>query len=107
MRTLLEKLLRFDDILVGTKDTDVPDGGRGDDLINGKGAGGELRGGSGDDILTGGGGGDFFDFFGEQGRDVITDFTIGDGLDSDTIFIRETNFTMAKSQGELLEFNDE
>jgi Ca2+-binding RTX toxin-like protein len=106
--TLLDKLLKFDDRLVGTKDTDVLDGGRGDDILKGKGSGDELTGEAGDDILIGGGGGDFFDFFGEKGRDVITDFTIGDGLDSDTVFIRNTEFTMTKSQGDLLlVFNDD
>jgi len=105
--TLLKKLLRFNDSLVGTKDTDVLAGERGNDLIKGKGGGDELLGGAGNDILTGGGGGDFFDFFGEKGKDVITDFTIGDEPNSDTILISDTDFTMAKSHGDLLlKFND-
>src|SRR3546814_17959458 len=43
-----------------------------------------LAGGDGDDTLTGGGGADVFSFSlaGNQGNDVITDFTTGSGGDT-------------------------
>ena len=72
-----------EDVLDGGEGNDVLDGGNNSDVLNG-GAGldiliggdGEdvLRGGEGNDILTGGLRSDAFDFSGDFGNDVITDF---------------------------------
>jgi Ca2+-binding RTX toxin-like protein len=65
------------DRMLGDSNDDMLNGGSGADvLLGGKGRD-SLSGGKGGDILSGGSGGDRFVFAAEHGRDVITDFTIG------------------------------
>ena len=75
------------DTLWGGEDDDTLNGGEGVDTLNGGEGVDTLNGGAGDDILTGGAGGDFFILSlslsadgknGLEGRDTITDFTIGE-----------------------------
>ncbi|MEK0083996.1 M10 family metallopeptidase C-terminal domain-containing protein [Benzoatithermus flavus] len=57
------------DIVRGGGDSDMVRGGEGDDIVDG---------GPGDDILYGGTGRDVFVFDGDDGRDIIQDFTRGE-----------------------------
>lgn len=54
-------------------------GGWGNDVLIGGNLSDILRGGPGTDTLTGGGGADRFQFFKNQGNDIITDFTESEG----------------------------
>jgi Ca2+-binding RTX toxin-like protein len=62
------------DVLAGGNNSDVLNGGAGNDILIGGDGEDVLRGGEGDDILTGGLRSDAFDFSGDFGNDVITDF---------------------------------
>ncbi len=70
------------DRLWGGKDADMLRGGRGHDDLFGQAGDDVLHGMSGNDVMTGGGGSDVFLFDGlaYEGRDEITDFTIGTDL---------------------------
>ncbi len=76
------------DTLYGGAGDDVINGGAGDDLIFGGEGNDTIRGGTGDDTLRGGEGADVFEFFANQGVDVIQDFETG----VDTIALDETTF---------------
>ena len=74
---------RFNDVITGSTSNDVLSGGAGNDTISGGAGDDVIRGGGGKDVLTGGSGADRFIFEGAAdagvyaGRDVITDFAIG------------------------------
>jgi Ca2+-binding RTX toxin-like protein len=92
------------DILLGGADGDVVKGGGGNDVIFGGDGEDFISGGTGNDILNGGDRSDLFDFSGNFGDDIITDFDdTQDGLnfDSDDISIEE------KSNGTLITVTDE
>ena len=55
-------------------------GGQGNDVIQGGDGADYLSGDLGDDVLTGGAGADIFNFRGGQGRDIVTDFALGDRI---------------------------
>jgi hypothetical protein len=65
------------DRLEGGEGADVLLGEAGDDRLSGDGGADTLSGGAGNDLLTGGAGDDMFVFYANEGRDVVTDFTIG------------------------------
>ncbi len=73
----------FNDTLTGDGNANVLQGGLGNDTLNGGGGDDVLIGGRGDDTLTGGPGADTFLWqLGDNGHDVVTDFTPGtDRLD--------------------------
>ncbi|KQR80212.1 family 16 glycosylhydrolase [Sphingomonas sp. Leaf343] len=64
--------------LYGNELANVLTGGAGNDVIDGKAGNDYIVGGAGNDKLTGGSGSDVFVFAGNFGRDVITDFKIGE-----------------------------
>ncbi len=67
------------DSLYGDAGTDLIRGGDQNDLLSGGDGNDTLTGDLGNDTLTGGEGADVFEFrFGDNGHDVITDFTIGE-----------------------------
>ncbi|MDR0277883.1 MAG: type I secretion C-terminal target domain-containing protein, partial [Paucimonas sp.] len=73
----------YNDTLTGDGNANVLQGGLGNDVLNGGGGDDLLIGGRGDDTLTGGSGADTFLWqLGDNGHDVVTDFTPGtDRLD--------------------------
>ncbi|MDU9389077.1 retention module-containing protein [Pseudomonas sp. zfem002] len=73
----------YNDTLTGDGNANVLQGGLGNDILNGAGGDDVLIGGRGDDTLTGGPGADTFLWqLGDNGHDVVTDFTPGtDRLD--------------------------
>jgi Ca2+-binding RTX toxin-like protein len=80
------------DILLGTNSADTISGLGGADTIAGNSGNDILTGGAGDDILTGGSGSDTFKFstVATNGKDAITDFTIGStGSGGDVLDIAE------------------
>ena len=76
----VDDLGRGDDVIYGEAGNDWIHGGRHDDLIDGGIGDDRLNGGAGTDILTGGAGSDVFEFRGQHGNDVITDFSAEDEL---------------------------
>ena len=86
------------DILIGTGMGTTLNGGGGDDRFYGGMGDDVLIGGAGDDIMTGGGGANTMTGGGghdlyifrpteDDGVDTITDFTVGDGEDGDTLML--------------------
>ncbi|MDP9525067.1 retention module-containing protein [Pseudomonas protegens] len=73
----------YNDTLTGDGNANVITGGLGNDVLNGGGGDDLLIGGMGNNTLTGGGGSDTFQWMkGNNGHDVVTDFTPGtDKLD--------------------------
>ena len=73
----------YNDTLTGDGNANVITGGLGNDVLNGGGGDDLLIGGMGNNTLTGGGGSDTFQWLqGNNGHDVVTDFTPGtDKLD--------------------------
>lgn len=67
-----------DDVILGGGGNDDLVGGDGDDTLSGGSGNDWLFGGRDNDTMTGGSGQDRFDFRPGDGRDTITDFTIGD-----------------------------
>ncbi len=67
-----------DDFLTG--DHPGPDAEDGDDTLYGGAGRDDLYGGAGDDILQGDAGNDIFIYEGNDGDDIITDFTIGEDV---------------------------
>ncbi len=65
-------------------------GGAGNDVIYGAAGRDYLSGQTGDDTLTGGAGNDIFVFFGDNGFDVITDFSASGDGGNDRIYISNT-----------------
>jgi Ca2+-binding RTX toxin-like protein len=84
------------DTLQGDDGDDDLSGGAGlDNLVGGAGSD-ELDGGMGNDTLTGGADSDFFDVwsvFGDTSTDTITDFTAGNGIASDRLWIPTWQFS--------------
>lgn len=68
-----------DDQLEGGEGRDRLRGEEGNDILNGGAGDDRLNGGADDDLLSGGEGRDTFNFAGEFGNDVITDFEAGRG----------------------------
>lgn len=86
-----------DDLLEGGTGADVLFGNRGDDTLLGGEGHDKLWAGMGDDHLTGGAGRDLFVFSGEQGDNVITDFTHGmDVVQINVPGLAEQDVTMAR-----------
>ena len=85
---LLPELFQFDDVLTGRGKglSDFLQGEEGNDVLRGKSGDDFLSGNIGNDVLTGGRGNDTFQFFGDAGKDVITDFNVGDDVNHDRIF---------------------
>lgn len=69
-----------DDTIIGTKFKDLLFGKGGDDRIFGNGAADKINGGNGNDKMTGDAGADRFVFGNGSGRDIITDFSVGDDI---------------------------
>jgi phospholipase/lecithinase/hemolysin len=65
------------DSLWGNEGKDILNGGLGQDLLFGGGGGDRLDGGADDDSLTGGQGKDLFVFRLGNGKDIVTDFQVG------------------------------
>ena len=86
------------DQVFGEAGNDILTGRRGNDTLTGGDGNDTLRGGRGNDTLTGGAGNDRFvmDYL---GRDIVTDFTLGE----DKIVIDE-GFTVSSLRGAQLEF---
>ena len=63
------------DVLSGGGDQDSLFGGQGDDWVGGGSGDDRLQGNRGNDTLADGGGADRFEFGGQSGHDVVTDFT--------------------------------
>jgi Ca2+-binding RTX toxin-like protein len=77
---LQDFLLKGDDILTGSRETEFLYGGPGDDIIKGLNGDDNIIGGRGDDTVSGAMGEDKFNFLngaGPIGNDVITDFEPG------------------------------
>lgn len=87
-KALFPALFEFDDVLTGRGKGlgDFLQGEAGNDILRGKSGDDFLTGNIGNDVLTGGRGNDTFQFFGGTGKDVITDFNIGDDVNHDRIF---------------------
>lgn len=66
-----------DDTLLGGKGADTLAGGNGADQIQGGGGNDLIVGGGADDILSGQGGRDTFEFVGDFGNDIVSDFKAG------------------------------
>jgi Ca2+-binding RTX toxin-like protein len=81
-----------DDTISGGNGQDVLKGGAGDDTINGGGSADSITGGKGDDALTGNGGADTFNFAGNFGDDVITDFVAGSAAGHDVVHFATNDF---------------
>ncbi|MFJ2689706.1 retention module-containing protein [Pseudomonas sp. NPDC087336] len=83
--TAIENLTgsNFNDALTGDNHSNIITGGLGNDVLNGEGGDDFLVGGLGNNTLTGGSGADTFQWLnGNNGHDIITDFTPGaDKLD--------------------------
>jgi Ca2+-binding RTX toxin-like protein len=105
---LLAKVLQHNDEIIGTASIDVLAGEGGNDVIKAKGGNDLIIGNDGNDRMSGGAGDDVFDFFANSGRDVITDFNVGDGEHFDLLYIREVDFEFAKGAHNFLklEFSD-
>lgn len=100
----LPEFLSGDDTFIGrgAGTADFIQGEPGDDILKGKGGNDVLVGNVGDDTMSGGVGNDTFQFFGDLGKDVITDFNLGDDINFDTIFVRNTGFSLGQtSDGDL------
>lgn len=80
------------DRLLGERGRDVLDGGNGNDT---------LEGGRGNDTLTGGNGADHFAFFNNNGRNLITDFSVAEG---DLLVLSAGLVGAAQSGAEIVEF---
>ena len=100
-----------DDVISTNDGSDLLFGGRGDDVLDGGRNNDQLTGGMGTDLLTGGSGADQFIFnftiesrVGEQVRDTITDFDLGDrinlsNIDADTTLADDQAFTFIEAAG--------
>lgn len=66
----------YDDILIGSRKSNILRGRNGEDVLSGGGKKDVLNGGRGDDVLSGGAGNDRFVFKENTGFDIITDFTV-------------------------------
>lgn len=95
----LSLLLGGNDTIVGQGNgfADFLVGEGGDDILKGKSGNDTLVGNVGNDIMSGGIGNDNFQFFGDLGKDVITDFNVGDGVNFDTILVRNTGFSFGQT----------
>ncbi|MAK75929.1 MAG: hypothetical protein CMH68_01985, partial [Nisaea sp.] len=71
---------KADDHIFGNRDNDILFGGQGDDWVDGGSGDDRLQGNRGNDTLAGGGGADRFEFGGQSGHDVVTDFTASEDL---------------------------
>ena len=71
----------FGDTILGSRHSEFLLGNAGADVIDGRGGDDLIVGGKGNDTLTGGQGADVFLFDIGDGQDVITDFSIRDGID--------------------------
>lgn len=94
------QFLKEDDTIIGrgAGNGEIMQGEEGNDILKGKGGNDTLVGNVGNDILSGGVGNDVFQFFsGNDGKDVITDFNIGDDINFDTIFVRNTAFSFGQT----------
>lgn len=69
--------LEGDDMIAGGGGSDIIDAGAGNDVIAADAWDDET---AGDDIITSGAGDDIFEFYGDFGNDVITDFELGDAI---------------------------
>ena len=81
-------------LLTGDVGNNVMNSGAGQDIINGGVGNDTLNGGAGNDVLTGGIGSDSFQFLGDFGSDVITDFSVSD---DSLAFFDESGIEVASS----------
>ena len=89
-----------DDILFGDIGNDIVRGGLGNDQVSGGLGDDFVSGDRGDDTLSGGLGADRFHFFSGAGRDVVTDFSRGEG---DRIeLLAGTQYTVAQVGGDTV-----
>lgn len=99
---LLAKLLAGNDTIIGTNRYDVLNGEAGNDNIQGKRGDDTIEGNGGNDTMSGGSGNDRFDFYGASGKDVITDFNVGDEENYDTILIRDVLYDLVRGADNFL-----
>jgi Ca2+-binding RTX toxin-like protein len=99
----LQELFRHADTMIGSSAGEQIIGESGNDIIIGRGGRDLIFGNDGNDTMAGGAGNDDFFFFGGAGgKDVITDFNIGDEENFDLIFIRDTGFTEVENANDFL-----
>ena len=82
---------QFDDVIVGDEEVNRLVGNGGNDFMDGREGIDYLLGGEGDDTMTGGQGRDVFVFEANFGKDLITDFVAGPGL-NDRIWLQDLGF---------------